>query len=202
MISFDWRKQSGILAILLALGTVTNAAAAKDLTNPYERYEPKVEEPPPRPYQVNGFFEMRYSIGGAESGVAGLEFSYLAHPHVRLGAALSLPIGVGSAEYCWERGFDCTFNYVAPIGFVEAHARPKAVFDPWARAGIGVPFIYSHHDPLRPDLRLRVEGMFIASLGFDIHVGPFVAGVYGTANLFTGDHSPVFGPGVRIGGQF
>lgn len=197
-------KRSRVLAIILALGTLTNAAGAKDLTDPYAPDEPKPEPPsrPSRPYQINGFAEYRFALRKAESVVHGVEFSYLAHPHVRLGAALSLPLGAASPEYCWEGRGDCAFHYVAPLGFVEAHALPDSIFDPWARAGFGVGFMYSQYDPLRVEKRLTVEGMLVASLGFDIHAGPFVVGAYGTANVFMGEHAPVFGPGVRIGGRF
>ncbi|MRG90407.1 hypothetical protein [Polyangium spumosum] len=197
-------KRSRVLVIILALGTLTNAASAKDPTDPYAPDDPE-PEPPPRPYQINGFFEYRFSLIRAESAVHGIEYSYLANTHVRLGAALSLPFGASSREYCWETDVglspDCAFNYVAPLGFVEAHALPNSIFDPWARVGFGLAFMGSQYDQLDFD-PLTVEGMLVGSLGFDIHAGPVVVGAYGTTNLFMGRHAPVFGPGVRLGGRF
>ncbi|MDI3284545.1 hypothetical protein [Polyangium sp. 15x6] len=190
-------------AVVIALSMTTNAAAAGEpMADVSSNADPRTESSRPGSYQIHGFAEYRYGLRYAKSFAHGIEYSHRAQAHVRLGAALSLPFRASSVDYCYaEDPPDCAFNYIAPIAFVEAHARPDAPFDPWVRAAVGLAFMYSRWEFYEID-GLEIEGLVSGSLGFDIHAGPVVVGAYGTAYWFTGEHVPVFGPGMRLGGQF
>lgn len=193
-----------VLAFLLALGTLCAPAVATAA----EDDAPVLLKPPRvRRWRIGGFTEVRHTLVGDGSVIVpGVEFSWEARPHLRVGGSLALPFLSKPGWECYYSGYtrgsrDCTFNSFGLLPFAELHGALEFPVDPWIRAGVGTMMHVSYVDSFvlemhEPDIQV------FASAGLDINIGPVYVGGFGTIAAFVGRHGSVAGGGMHIGGRF